>query len=102
MFFVYVLQTSSSFHFPKFFLYFEFNMETDVMCNAYICLQTWVLRVYTFVIAVCIHIYTLAVNGLFKSRNLIPNEKKMLSRVNQITQENFTIGDKCCYDLSVN
>lgn len=35
MFFVYVLQTSSSFHFPKFFLYFEFNMETDVMCNAY-------------------------------------------------------------------
>lgn len=38
--------------------------------------------------------YTVIVNGLFKSRDLIPNEK-MLSLVNKITKENFTITDKC-------
>lgn len=48
-----------------------------------------------------VYMYIVIVNGLFKLRNLIFNEK-MLLWVNKIIKENFMIRDKCWNDLFVN
>lgn len=95
------------FQFQKFFVVFWvqylliFRRQTSCVTSIHVSIQGFFEQINICYCGLYTVMYTVIVNGLFKSRNLILNEK-MLSRVNKITKENFTIRDKCWNDLSVN